>query len=265
MAVAEDRGVGDTHYESEVLSDEFYAKEFDRHYAVSAPDFWRRFGGQPDVKGKRVFDFGSGSGGMIHRLMQAGASSAVGVDLDFGASQYAKKRLTQEWGDKVEIICEDIRAVDFAPVDMVVSQNTMEHVSPLDDVLSAVIQKAAPGAELFFGYAPLWHSPFGNHRCPKNKIPWEHLIKGEKYVLDYMRDHKNRDYPTVTAAGFNCKTPADFRKAFLKQPLDLMSLRRNAGSGGMRSVVNRMGLVPASIPGLEKYFTTGMYWHLRKR
>lgn len=253
------------HYENEVLSDEFYASEFQRHYSVSAPDFWRRFGGQPDVRGRRVLDFGSGSGGMIHRLMEAGASSAVGVDLDFGASKYAKKRLAEEWGDRVAIICEDIREVDFDAVDVIVSQNTMEHVSPLDEVLSAVVDKAAPGAELYFGYAPLWYSPYGNHRCPKNKVPWQHLILGEKYVLDHMRDHKQRDYPSVRDAGFNCKTPAEFRAAFAKQPLDLVSLRRNAGSGGVRSLVNRAGLLPTVIPGLEKYFTTGMYWHLRKR
>ncbi len=252
------------HYENEILGDEFYASEFDRHYQVSAPDFWRRFGGQPDVKGKRVFDFGSGSGGMIHRLMEAGASSAVGVDLDLGASQYAKKRLAQEWGDKVEIYSEDIRTVDFAPVDLIVSQNTMEHVSPLDEVLDAVVQTAAPGAELYFGYAPLWYSPYGHHHCPPTKIPWLHLMKGDQIVLDHMFERFGRRYPTVKAAGFNCKTPTDFRRAFGNQPLELLSLRRNPGSGGLRSVVNRLGLLPANIAALEKYFTTGMYWHLRK-
>lgn len=265
MAETKRKETNIAHYENEVLSDEFYASEFDRHHGVSAPDFWRRYGGQPDVRGKRVFDFGSGSGGMIHRLMEAGASSAVGVDLDFGASQYAKKRLTQEWGERVEIFCEDICTVDFAPVDLVVSQNTMEHVSELDPVLSAVVGKAAPGANLYFGYAPLWYSPFGHHHCPPTKLPWLHLIKGDQIVLDHMREKMGRDYPSVRAAGFNCKEPVDFREAFGKQPLDLISLRRNPGSGGWRSVVNRVGLLPASIPGLEKYFTTGMYWHLRKR
>jgi len=161
MAKDQSQDAGMPHYENEVLSDEFYASEFDRHYAVSAPDFLRRFGGQIDVKGKRVFDFGSGSGGLIHRLMEEGASCAVGVDLDFGASQYAKKRLAEEWGDKVEIFCQDIRTVEFTPADVIVSQNTMEHVSPLDEVVSAVVAKAAPGAELYFGYAPLWYPPMG--------------------------------------------------------------------------------------------------------
>lgn len=252
------------HYENEDLGDEFYAAEFDRHYSVSAPDFWRRFGGQPDIKGKRVFDFGSGSGGMVHRLMEAGASSAVGVDLDVGASRYAKKRLAEEWGDKVEIICDDIRKVDFAPVDMIVSQNTMEHVSPLDEVLSSVVAKAAPGAELYFGYAPLWYSPYGHHHCPPTKIPWLHLMKGDQIVLDHMNAMLDRNYSSVAAAGFNCKAPADFRRAFGAQPLEVLSLRRNPGSGGLRSFANRLGLIPAAIPGLEKYFTTGMYWHLRK-
>jgi len=253
------------HYENEILSDDFYRDEFSKSSQVSAPDFWRRFGGQPDFTRKRVLDFGSASGGMIHRLMEAGAASAVGVDLDLGASHYAKKRLRHEWGEKVEIIIEDIRKVDFAPVDVIVSQNTMEHVSELEEVVAALLEKAKPGADMYIGYAPLWYSPYGNHNCPKNKYPWQHLVLGDQYVLDAMHELLNRSYPTVAAAGFNCKTPQDFRRAFKRQSVEVVSLRRNAGSGGLRTMVNRLGLVPATIPLLEKYFTTGMYWHLRKK
>ena len=78
---------------------------FQRHYEHSSASFWRRFGGQIDVSGKRVLDFGCGTGGMVHRLMMAGARSAVGIDLSRRATDYARERLGADWGDAVEIIC----------------------------------------------------------------------------------------------------------------------------------------------------------------
>lgn len=254
-----------THYEFTIHDKEFYASEFDRHRFVSAPDFWRRYGGVPDVRGKRVFDFGSGAGGMLHLLMEAGAASAVGVDLDVGASDYARERLSQEWGaDKIEIYCQDLREVEFAPADLVVSQNTMEHVWPLKETLDAVVDKATPGGDIYIGYAPLWYSPFGHHQHPKTSIPWLHLLRGDQLVLDAMEQDLDIRYKTVKEAGFNCCTPADFRAAFAAQPADIVELRRNPGSGGWKTIVSQMLLLPGVVPPLEKYCTTGMYWHLRR-
>lgn len=252
------------HYEYVVHDDDHYARDFDKHLHVSSADFWRRFGGQPDVRGKRVLDFGSATGGMIHRLMQAGAASAVGVDLDYGSSDYARRRLTAEWGDRVTILCEDVRGIAVEPVDLIVSQNTMEHVSPLREVLDAVVKTCKPGGEMYFGYAPLWHSPFGHHHNPRTNIPWLHLVRGDQIVLEALEAKIGRRYSTIPEAGFNRCTVSDFREAFAAQPAELLSLRRNPGSGGWKSVVSQMLLIPAKLPFLEKYMTTGMYWHLRK-
>lgn len=260
MTVTETR-----HYEYVVHDDEHYSRDFDKHLHVSSADFWRRFGGQPDVRGKRVLDFGSATGGMIHRLMEAGAASAVGVDLDFGSSQYARKRLAEEWGDRVEIVCEDVRGIQVEPVDLIVSQNTMEHVSPLKEILSAVVQTCKPGGQMYFGFTPLWHSPFGHHHNPRTKIPWLHLLRGDQIVLDALEQKLGRKYSSIAEAGFNQVTAAQFREAFASLPADVVDLRRNPGPGGWRSFVSQLGLLPAKIPPLEKYFTTGMYWHLQKR
>lgn len=252
------------HYEYVVHDEAHYARDFDRHLNDSSADFWRRYGGQPDVRGKRVLDFGSATGGMIHRLMQAGAASAVGIDLDVGSSDYARKRLADEWGDRVTILCEDVRTVDVAPADLIVSQNTMEHISPLQDILDAVVRLCKPGGEMYFGYAPLWHSPFGHHHNPRTNLPWLHLLRGDQIVLDALERKIGRRYASIPEAGFNRATVADFRAAFAAQPAEVIELRRNPGSGGWKSLVSQLLLIPAAIPSLEKYLTTGMYWHLRK-
>lgn len=238
---------------------------FERHANASSADFWNRFGGQPDVTGKRVLDFGCSTGGMIHRLMRAGASSAVGIDLSERAITYARERLHQEWGDRVDIRCEDVRTADIAPVDMIVSQNVMEHVMPLEETLRSVVDLCKPGGEMYFGFSPLWYSPYGHHHYPRTRVPWLHVLKGEQVVLDSFRERTGKDYASAEEAGFNRATPRDFVKAFKAQDVEILSFRRNVGSGALRTLISQSLLVPAAIPPLEKYFTVGMYWHLRKK
>ncbi len=57
----------------------------------------------------------------------------------------------------------------------------------------------------------------------------------------------------------------DFRRVFGSRNADLVELLRNPGSGGWKSLVSKLLLLPNSIPFLEKYCTTGMYWRMRKR
>ena len=238
---------------------------FERHYRDSSADFWARFGGMPDVEGKRVLDFGCSTGGMVHRLMKAGASTAVGIDLSARAIAYAKERMAEEWGDRVDIRCEDVIEADIEPVDFIVSQNTMEHVMPLKETLTAVVNLCKPGGEMDFGFSPLWHSPHGHHNYPKTRVPWWHLLKGDDVVLDAFRDRVGKDYATVQEAGFNCATPSDFREAFHAQDVDVLSLRYNVGRSPVRTAISQAFRFPSVVPALEKYVTVGMYWHLRKK
>ncbi len=255
------------HYESEIHDQGHYARDFERHYAVSAPYFCERFAAFPDVRGKRVLDFGCATGGLLHRLMQAGASYGVGIDLDRGSTDYARERLVQEWGrDKVSILCEDIVGMRIAPVDVVISQNTMEHVSQLKNTMRALVAACKPGGDIYLGFGPLWFSPFGHHQYPRTSIPWLHLLRGDRVVLNALEERTGRRYRDIRAAGFNACTPADFRAAFLAdKSVELVSLRCNYGSGGWKRLVSRLLLAPARIPFLEKYLITSMYWHLRKR
>ena len=212
------------------------SKVFDLHYAKSSALFWRRFGGQPDLTGKRVLDFGCATGGMVHRVLKAGASSAVGIDLSKRAIDYAKPRLAEEWGDRADIRRGDIRIEQFDPVDVVVSQNTLEHVDPLVETLLAVVDKVKPGGELYFGFSPLWYSPYGHHRYPPGKMPWRHLIQGDEVVLESMEKLGGTRYASIAEAGFNKATPADFYAAFDALPVSVISMKTNLTEGGLKSL-----------------------------
>ncbi len=236
---------------------------FDYHLGTTF-EYWRRFGGVPPLAGKRVLDFGAGTGGMVQRLLDNGAAQVVGVDISERVIDYGRERLAA-FGDRVEMYAGDIRSLDIGQFDVIVSQNTLEHVMPLDDVVQAVVAKAKPGGDIYFGFSPLWYSPFGHHGYPQTRLPWRHLLMGDRSVLDSMRQVSGKSYDSVFDAGFNKATPRQFDAMFRALPADIVSLKRNVVSHGWKQRVASL-LEPVSrTPFLEKYLTVSMYAHLRKR
>lgn len=236
---------------------------FDYHLKTTF-EYWRRFGGVPPLAGKRVLDFGAGTGGMVQRLLDNGAAEVVGVDISDYAIAYGQERL-KSYGERARLIAGDIRNLDIGSFDVIVSQNTLEHVMPLDDVIQAVVALARPGADIYFGFSPLWHSPYGHHGYPPTKLPWYHLLFGEQAVLDSMRDVSGKTYTDIFDAGFNKVTPDVFEALFHRLPVDIVSLRTNVVTGGWKQTVINLLNPIAQLPFLRKYMTVSMYAHLRKR
>ncbi len=227
-------------------------------------DFWRRFGGAPDLRDKTLLDFGCNRGGSVHRAMQEEAARAIGVDTNPVTTSFGSEKLSRSWGDRAQILCGDIRDLEIDPVDVVMSTNTMEHVEDIEGSLSALVAACRPGGELFIGFSPLWYSPYGHHHYPRTRLPWMHLLRGDDFVLDDLARHVGLRYETLQQAGFNRATPDRFRAALAAQDVEVLSARRNIGRSRWRSFVSQSMLALAVIPALEKYVTVGFYWHLRK-
>ena len=227
-------------------------------------EFWGRHGGLPDVAGKSVLDFGSGRGAMAQRLMEMGAASVVGIDINPITVHYANRKVAERWDGRVQFVCGDIRNVDLAKVDMVVSCDTMEHVISVPDTLRAVVAACKPGGDLYIGFSPLWHSPFGHHKLIGSKIPWIHLRRGNQEFLDRLRAERGFAPETIQERGFNGATPADFRAALEAVPAQIVSARRNCSTSFLKSALMKAMLLAACVPALEKYGTIGLYWHLKR-
>lgn len=249
------------HFDEAGLKAEF---SFERQARTGWNDFWRRIGGVPDLKGKRVLDFGCNRGGSVHRALQEGAASVTGIDVSEAATVFARERLQPQWGERVEILCGNLADMDLDPFDIVFSVNTMEHVENPAKALDAIVSVCKPGAEMFFGFSPLWYSPYGHHHYPQTKVPWLHVLRGDRIVLDALEAHTGSRPASVKEAGFNCATPRDFRNALKAQPVQVISSRRNVGRTAMRTRISQALLPLGIIPALEKYVTVGMFWHLRK-
>lgn len=77
------------------------------------------------VRGMRVLDVASGSGIGTHYLVQEGANSCIGLDLDRAATEYAKAR----YKGCVFIRCDATSlCIADSSVDVVVSFETIEHI-----------------------------------------------------------------------------------------------------------------------------------------
>ncbi len=229
-------------------------------------EFWARFGGAPDFAGKRVIDFGCGRGGMVQRVMEAGASSALGIELDADYVAFANRKVASQWNGAVQFVLDDIRKMEIEPADIVVSSDTFEHVMSLPDTLAAVVNVCKPGGDLFIGFSPLWHSPFGHHRFIQSRIPWAHLPRGNRAFLQRMVDDQGNHPDSIQQLGFNGATPADFRAALDGLPVEVISARRNLASSPLKQAAMKALLFPGVIfPALEKFATIGIYWHLRRK
>lgn len=235
---------------------------FDYHLNTTF-EYWRRFGGVPALGGKRVLDFGAGTGGMVKRLLDNGAREVVGVDISDYAIAYGQQRLA-EFGDRAVLIAADIRTLDIGEFDVIVSQNTLEHVMPLHDVVQSVVAKARKGGDIYFGFSPLWYSPFGHHGYPPTRLPWRHLLFGDKSVLQSMHEISGKTFTDVFDAGFNKATPDDFEALFEALPVEIVSLKRNVISSGWKQAIASVLDPVSKLPFLKKYMTVSMYAHLRK-
>ena len=242
----------------------FDEKRYDHVLRNRYPEFWNRFGGEPDFSGKRVIDFGCGRGGMVQRVLEAGAASAVGIELNRSYYDFANRKVASQWNGKAQFICEDIRDLDIEPADIVTSSNVMEHVMDLPETLAAVVNSCKPGGELFLGFSPLWHSPYGHHHLMESKLPWAHLPRNNRAFLDRLIDDEGKSPKTIQELGFNGATPADFRAALKGLPVEIISARQNVATSPLKQIAMKAMLAPSIIPSLEKYVTIGIYWHLRR-
>ncbi|WP_299193183.1 class I SAM-dependent methyltransferase [uncultured Erythrobacter sp.] len=227
-------------------------------------EFWARFGGMPDVAGKRMIDFGCGRGGMVQRLMEAGAASALGIELDEDYVDFATRKVASQWDGRAQFVVDDIREMQLEQADIVVSSDTFEHVMSIPDTLRAVVNACKPGGELFIGFSPLWHSPFGHHHLINSRIPWAHLPRSSRAFLERLRDDKGNHPHSIQQLGFNGAVPSEFREALKGLPVEVISARRNLASSPLKALALKALLIPSIIPALEKFVTVGIYWHLRR-
>lgn len=237
---------------------------------ASAGQLWSRLGETPDFAGKDVLEVGSGLGFLTASIALKGPKSILGVDIWEPRVEWSTKKLASRFPELSNVKFGST-PTDQMPgsdqFDIIVSQNTFEHIDDLDAVLGSFRRLLKPGGRAYVGFSPLYHSPFGDHGelNTKVRLPWLHLIAGEKAVIASFNKTNRDSVKTLQACGFNGKKPKDFRAAFERSGLEIEDVRVNrADGGGLKQAAMDAFSTLAKVPGLEPYFTVGMYAKLRK-
>lgn len=100
----------------------------------------------PDVRGQRVLEIGCGRGVFARYLADQGAE-LVAADFSPAAIAHARARLQSHHAD---VIVADVQAISFADgtFDVVISQETLEHVPDPDKGLAELVRVTELGGTL---------------------------------------------------------------------------------------------------------------------
>jgi SAM-dependent methyltransferase len=236
---------------------------------AQAGNLWSRLGEKPDFRGKHVLEIGSGLGFLTADIALGGAKSVLGVDIWEPRVAFSTRKVAERFPHLTNVRFDSTpieQMTDGAQFDVIVSQNTFEHISDIDAVLGTFKRLLKPGGEAFLGFSPLYHSPFGDHgelRAPV-RLPWLHLIAGRKRVIAAFNKANGESVTTLPECGYNGLKPIDFLKAFARSGLEVRQIRINPTEGRLKRAAMSGFSTLAKIPGLAPYFTTGMYVILRK-
>ena len=110
-----------------------------RYFTDAKPAFLKLI----DPRGLRVLDLGCGGGHNGALLKKAGAREVVGIELDAGAAQEARKRLDA-------VVEADLAHLDPAqlgdrPFDAILASDVLEHLIEPEDVLAKALTRLRPG------------------------------------------------------------------------------------------------------------------------
>jgi SAM-dependent methyltransferase len=216
--------------------------------------------------GTHALDFGCGHGALSVEGARLGAR-VTGIDTSAARIGFAARKAATDYpelAERLRFLC--CRVQDFAGAacfDAILSKDSFEHIGDIDGVLAAFRRLLIPGGRLYLGFSPLWYSPFGDHGfLTRRRVPWLHLLLGEKRFLAAHNAHTGRPDRDVEQAGFNRLMPQDFRAAFRKHGFAVERMRVNPGSG-IKRVLGAPLHVARHIPPLEPFATIGLYVTLR--
>lgn len=136
------------------------------------------------IRGKRVLDFGCGTGPLTLLCAQNGAHSVIGLDLS--TKSIARARSTpRDPSLKVDFILEESTTKIPLPdnsVDVIVCFDVMEHVMDYEAIIAEWARVLAPGGCVLIWWSVWWH-PYGHHLHTMIPLPWVHALMSDESLF----------------------------------------------------------------------------------
>ena len=135
------------------------------------------------IKGKRVLDLGCGEGYQVVAMAENGAASAIGIDPHFPSLARAQALLERHRPPVPVHFFPTADASLQNSVDIVISQNSFEHIPEPVAALESMKRLLVPGGLVMITFCPPWYAPYGAHMHFFTKVPWVNLLFSERTVM----------------------------------------------------------------------------------
>jgi len=217
--------------------------------------------GQPfldAIHDRRVLDIGCGDGDQVVGLALQGAKCAIGAEVRpiySGMKQLAKEL---GLGDRAVFTQAPVTDLGEASVDVVISQNSFEHFSQPDAILSAARYVLKPGGRCFITFAPPWLNPFGVHQFFMIRLPWAHFVFSEKTILTVRKLYRDEDaerYADIEG-GLNKMTIRKFRRLVRESGFRIRTLSATP--------IRYTPPFLSKLPGIQEFVTSRVSAELEK-
>ncbi len=158
-------------------------EKYDEWRRESLEDQFLKLFDRQSIEGKRVLDFGCGSGALSLVVARLGAGSVLGVDLSAKAIERAKKaaedaHINAEFQQAEHTDCIEL---PDQSVDVVLCFDVLEHVMAYEQIIPEWKRVLRPGGRILIWWSPYFH-PYGHHLHTYAPIPWVHVFCTEKVV-----------------------------------------------------------------------------------
>lgn len=209
------------------------------------------------VRGKRVADFGCGTGFQAVALALQGCS-VLGIDINARWLDAARRRAAAAAVPPHQLCFTDrVRSSDRETCDVVVSLNSFEHFPDPDGALTEMTSILRPGGLLLITFGPPWFAPYGSHMHFFTRLPWVNLLFSEAAVMQVRQRYRPDgalSYEQVES-GLNRMTVGQFEELVMRSGLTLEH-RAYRGIRGFNLLTR--------IPMLRELFTTNVAVILRR-
>jgi SAM-dependent methyltransferase len=132
------------------------------------------------IDGRECIVLGCGHGQDCDALVNLGASSVTGVDIDPNIGINSQSPRTT-------FLRQSIYETNLDKLfDLVYSVAVFEHLNDLQAAFRVASALCKPGGAVYIISSPLWHSPFGHHNNKIQQLPWIHLFASREEATDLM-------------------------------------------------------------------------------
>ena len=209
-----------------------------------------------DIKGKKILDFGCGTGFQTISLVLNGASFVVGVDINQNRLEKARK-LAQDNNveDKVMFASklDDNHPDHF---DIVLSHNSFEHFDNPVAILEEMKLKLKNNGRIYISFGPPWYAPYGVHNFFFVRIPWANILFSEKTIINVRCLYTKESVTAYEEIGLNKMTIRKLEDLIAASGMELESLHYEAVKG-----INFL----SKIPSLRELFINHVHCVIFKR